>query len=61
MAEGLAREMELLAEVLRLPTVGMAQVGDLEMLRSLIHRYPGEARRYVDELYGWDQEDPAQQ
>jgi hypothetical protein len=56
MDEGLAREMELFREALELPTVGMRQVGDLELLQSLI---PAEAKRYVDELYGWRQEDPA--
>jgi hypothetical protein len=50
MDEGLARELELFRQVLELPTVGMTQVGDLETLRSLVRRYPEQARTYLTEL-----------
>jgi hypothetical protein len=50
--QAMARELALFREALELPTVGMAQVGDLELLRSLVRRYPGQARAYLAELEG---------
>jgi hypothetical protein len=50
MDEGLARELELFRQALELPTVGMAQVGDLAALRSLVRRYPEQARAYLAEV-----------
>jgi hypothetical protein len=47
---GLARELELFREALALPTVGVAQAGELEVLRSLVRRYPEQARAYLAEL-----------
>lgn len=50
MGEGLARELELFRQALALPTVGVAQVDDdLELLRSLVRRYPEQARAYLAE------------
>jgi hypothetical protein len=50
MDEGLAREFALFREALALPTVGVHQVGELEVLRSLVRRYPEQARAYLAEL-----------
>lgn len=52
MGEGLACELELFAEALRLQTVGVARTGELEMLRSLVGRYPEQARAYLVEVEG---------
>lgn len=49
MTDGLARELELFAAALRLPTVGVTQAGELELLRSLVGRYPEEVRAFLEE------------
>jgi hypothetical protein len=50
MSEGLARELELFAAALRLPTIGVTQAGELELLRSLVGRYPEQARAFLEEM-----------
>jgi hypothetical protein len=50
MDDGLARELELFAAALRLPTIGVTQTGELELLRSLVGRYPEQARTYLEEM-----------
>jgi hypothetical protein len=50
MADGLERELELFAAALRLPTIGVTQTGELELLRALVRRYPEQARAYLAEM-----------
>jgi hypothetical protein len=48
--EGAEAPVVMFREALEFPTVGYSQVGDVELLRSLVHRYPEQTRAYLTEL-----------